>query len=62
MTNLVAGSSASFKIPTATNGSLVVDVYLGNTKIESNKAQGADVTFTVPQESDIITLDYHVAG
>lgn len=62
MANLVAGSSASFKIPTATNGSLVVDVYLGNAKIESNKAQGADVTFTVPQESDIITLDYHVAG
>ena len=62
MTNLVAGSSASFKIPTATNGSLVVDAYLGNVKIESNKAQGADVTFTVPQESDIITLDYHVAG
>ena len=62
MTNLVAGSSASFKIPTATTGSLVVDVYLGDKKIESNKAQGADVTFTVPQESDIITLDYHVAG
>ena len=62
MTNLVAGSSASFKIPTATTGSLVVDVYLGDVKIESNKAQGADVTFTVPQESDIITLDYHVAG
>ena len=62
MTNLVAGSSASFKIPTATNGSLVVDVYLGDVKIESNKAQGADVTFTVPQESDVITLDYHVAG
>ena len=62
MTNLVAGSSASFKIPTATNGSLVVDVQLGDKKIESNKAQGADVTFTVPQESDIITLDYHVAG
>ena len=62
MTNLVAGSSASFKIPTATNGSLVVDVQLGDKKIESNKAQGANVTFTVPQESDIITLDYHVAG
>ena len=62
MTNLVAGSTASFKIPTATTGSLVVDVYLGDAKIESNKAQGADVTFTVPQESDIITLDYHVAG
>ena len=62
MTNLVAGSSASFKIPTATNGSLVVDVQLGDVKIESNKAQGAEVTFTVPQESDIITLDYHVAG
>ena len=62
MTNLVAGSSASFKIPTATNGSLVVDVQLGDKKIESNKAQGAEVTFTVPQESDIITLDYHVAG
>ena len=62
MTNLVAGSSASFKIPTATTGSLVVDVYLGDVKIESNKAQGADVTFTVPQESEVITLDYHVAG
>lgn len=62
MTNLVAGSSASFKIPTATTGSLVVDVYLGDTQIGANKAQGADVTFTVPQESDIITLDYHVAG
>ena len=62
MTNLVAGSSASFKIPTATNGSLVVDVLLGDKKIESNKAQGADVTFTVPQESEVITLDYHVAG
>ena len=62
MTNLVAGSSASFKIPTATNGSLVVDVQLGDKKIESNKAQGANVTFTVPQESDIITLDFHAAG
>ena len=62
MTNLVAGSNAHFTVPTATNGSLVVDVYLGDAKIESNKAQGADVTFTVPQESDIITLDYHVAG
>lgn len=62
MTNLVAGSTASFPIPVASNKSLVVDVYLGETKIESDKVQGTDVTFTVPQESDIITLDYHVAG
>ena len=62
MTNLVAGSYAHFTVPTATNGSLVVDVYLGDTKIVSNEHQGKDVTFTVPQESDIITLHYHVAG
>ena len=62
MTNLAAGSTALFPIPVANDKSLVVDVYLGDVKIESNKAQAADVTFTVPQESDIITLYYHVAG
>ena len=62
MTNLAAGSTASFQIPLAANESLVVDVYLGDTKIADSQAQDVEVTFTVPQESDIITLDYHVAG
>ena len=62
MTNLAAGSTASFQIPIATNDSLVVDVYLGDTEIANSQAQDVEVTFTVPQESDIITLHYHVAG
>ena len=60
--NIEGGSELTFTIPTATADTKVVDVYLDDTLIEENKAQGASVTIELPNEDCVVELDYHAAG
>ena len=62
LVNIPAGTSITFTIPTATDSTKVVDVILDGETIESNKAQGASVTYEAPQEDSLIVLRYKVAG
>lgn len=62
LVNIPAGTSITFTIPTATDSTKVVDVILDGETIESNKAQGASVTYEAPQEDSLVVLKYHAAG
>lgn len=61
LTNQAGGSSIEFKVPTATDGSKVVDVYLNGNLIESNQTQGAPLSITLPNEDAVISFSYHAA-
>ena len=61
LTNQVGGSSVMLKIPVATDGSKVVDVYLNGDLIESNQAQGSPLSVTLPNEDAVISFSYHAA-
>ncbi len=61
LVNQKGGSTYVLTIPAATNNELVVDVYLNETLVASDKAQGATQNITLPNEDAVITLDYHAA-
>lgn len=62
LVNQIGGSSYTLTIPNATASTKVVDVYLNETLVASNKAQGATQDITLLNEDFVITLDYHAAG
>lgn len=62
LVNQIGGSTYTLTIPKATASTKVVDVYLNETLVASNKAQGEKVEIKLPNEDGLITLDYHVAG
>ena len=62
LVNQKGGSSYTLTIPTAQASTKVVNVYLNETLVASNKAQGSTQDITLPNEDAVITLDYHAAG
>jgi hypothetical protein len=58
LTNIPAGTSITFTVPSATDTSKIVDIYLNGEKIESDKAQGASITYEAPQEDSLVVLSY----
>lgn len=62
LVNQKGGSTYSLTIPTATAGAKVVDVYLNETLVASNKTQGSTQDIILLNEDAVVTLDYHAAG
>ena len=61
LVNVAGGSIYSLTIPAATDTTKLCDVYLDGDKIAENKAQGATVDITLPNEDALIMLSYHAA-
>lgn len=61
LVNMQGGSTYVLTVPTATADTKVVDIYVNETLLASDKAQGSTQNITLPNEDAVITLDYHAA-
>lgn len=61
LVNQKGGSTYVLTVPAATDDTKVVNIYVNETLLVADKAQGSTQSIVLPNEDAVITLDYHAA-